>query len=53
MEYVRERGRITIGEATRIIEGVSHSTIKKRLADLVQNGFLSQQGKGRGTWYQF
>ena len=53
MEYVREKGRITIQEATQIIEGVSHATIRKRLADLVKNGFLSQQGRGRGTWYQF
>lgn len=52
MEYVQEKGRITIKEANQIIEGVSHSTIKKRLADLVKSGLLSQQGKGRGTWYQ-
>lgn len=52
MEYVQEKGRITMKEAAQIIDGVSHSTIKKRLADLVSSGLLSQQGKGRGTWYQ-
>lgn len=53
MEYVREKGRITLQEATQIIDSVSHATVRKRLADLVKNGFLSQQGRGRGTWYQF
>lgn len=52
MEYVQEKGRITMKEAKVIINDVSHSTLKNRIADLVKNGFLSQQGKGRGTWYQ-
>lgn len=52
MEYVQENKRITMKEAVEIIDGVSHSTIKKRFLDLVKGGFLSQQGKGRGTWYQ-
>lgn len=52
MEYVKEKGRITIKEAMEITTGISHSTLKKRIVDLVKNGLLSQQGKGRGTWYQ-
>lgn len=52
LEYIQEKGRITMKEATQIIDQVSHSTIKKRLADLVQAGLISQHGKGRGTWYQ-
>ena len=52
MEYVQENGRITMKQAVEIIDGVSHSTIKKRFASLVESGLLSQQGRGRGTWYQ-
>lgn len=52
MEYVKEKGRITIKEAGQITPDISLSTLKKRIADLVKSGLLSQQGKGRGTWYQ-
>lgn len=52
MEYVQQKGRITISEANQLVADVSHSTLKKRLADLVKKGMLSQQGRGRGTWYQ-
>jgi predicted HTH transcriptional regulator len=52
MEYVQDKGRITIKEAHQIINSVSPATVRKRIAGLVNKGLLSQQGKGRGTWYQ-
>ncbi|MCK5726642.1 MAG: Fic family protein [Thiotrichaceae bacterium] len=52
MEYVKEKGRITIKEAEGITMDIPRSTLKKRIADLVKSGLLSQQGKARGTWYQ-
>lgn len=52
MSYAHEKGRITLKEATEIIDTVSHGTIKNRLARLVKDGFLSKHGAGRGTWYQ-
>lgn len=51
MEYVQEKGRITMREACQI-NSVSNSTVKNRLTDLVRDGLLLRQGKGRGTWYQ-
>ena len=51
MEYVQEKGRITMREACQI-NSVSDSTVKNRLADLVKEGLLMRQGRGRGTWYQ-
>ena len=52
MEYVQDKGRITIKEANQIIDSISPATIRKRIAGLVKKGLLSQQGRGRGTWYQ-
>ena len=51
MEYVQEKGRITMREACQI-NSVSDSTVKNRLTDLVKEGLLMRQGRGRGTWYQ-
>jgi len=52
MEYVQVKGRITIKEANQIIDSVAPATVRKRIAELVKKGLLSQQGRGRGTWYQ-
>ena len=52
LEHVRQKGRITAGEAEEITRK-PRSTIKKRLGDLVREGLLARCGKGRGTWYQF
>lgn len=51
VEFAREHGRISIGEATRLT-GTSRNTLKQHFRTLVERGYLSQQGGGRGTWYQ-
>jgi predicted HTH transcriptional regulator len=50
VEFSREHGRITIGDATRLT-GVSRNTLKTHLGNLVAQGHLNQHGSGRGAWY--
>jgi Fic family protein len=47
---VRERGRLTIAEAVTLLE-VNRNTAKLHLRQLVENGYLIQNGTGKGTWY--
>ncbi len=51
MQYVESHQRITIREAEKLITTISRPTIKNRLSELVEQGFLIRHGKGRGTWY--
>ena len=51
VEFVREHGRITIGEAIKLT-GVSRNTLKQHFRNLVEHGHLNQQGGGRGVWYE-
>ncbi len=50
VEFAREHGRITIGEAIKLTS-VSRNTLKQHFRNLVANGQLSQHGSGRGVWY--
>jgi len=50
IEFAREHGRITIGEAVKLTE-VSRNTLKPHFRALVERGHLEQHGKGRGVWY--
>ena len=50
VEFVREHGRVTIGEAIRLT-GVSRNTLKQHFRALVERGTLDQHGRGRGVWY--
>jgi predicted ArsR family transcriptional regulator len=50
LELTRERGRITIADAAKII-GSSRNTIKDHITALTDAGHLSRHGAGRGTWY--
>jgi predicted HTH transcriptional regulator len=50
LELTRERGRITIADAAKII-GSSRNTIKDHIKALTDAGHLSRHGAGRGTWY--
>ena len=50
VEFAREHGRITIGDATKLT-GASRNTLKLHFRALVENGHLHQQGSGRGVWY--
>lgn len=51
VEFAREHGRVTIGEAVRLT-GSSRNTLKQHFRNLVEQGHLSQQGRGRGMWYE-
>ena len=51
VEFVREHGRITMGDAIRLTGG-NRNTLKQHFRALVESGALSQQGAGRGVWYQ-
>lgn len=51
MQYVDRNKRITLAEAENIISSITKPTIKKRLYQLVADGFLVKHGKARGTWY--
>ena len=50
VEFAREHGRVTIGEAIRLT-GASRNTLKQHFRALVERGTLNQHGSGRGVWY--
>lgn len=51
VEFAREHGRITIGEAIKLT-GASRNTLKQHFRALVERGHLNQHGSGRGVWYE-
>ena len=51
VEFVREHGRITIGEAMKLTD-TSRNTLKQHFRALVERGHLNQHGRGRGVWYE-
>jgi len=50
LELATEHGRLTVSQIVEIT-GANRNTVKKHLQSLVANRHLSQQGKGKGTWY--
>lgn len=50
VEFAREHGRVTIGEAIRLT-GASRNTLKVHFRALVERGTLNRHGAGRGVWY--
>lgn len=51
VEFAREHGRITMGEAIRLT-GSNRNTLKQHFKALVERGHLGQHGAGRGVWYE-
>jgi Fic family protein len=51
VEFAREHGRVTMGDAIRLTGG-SRNTLKQHFRALVERGHLGQQGSGRGVWYR-
>ena len=47
VEFAREHGRVTIGEAIKLT-GASRNTLKQHFRALVERGTLTQHGSGRG-----
>jgi Fic family protein len=50
VEFAREHGRVTMGDAIRL-SGGSRNTLKQHFRALVKQGHLNQHGSGRGVWY--
>lgn len=50
LELCRQRGRITVAEATKLT-GANRNTIKDHLKALARAGHLERHGAGRGSWY--
>ena len=51
VEFAREHGRITMGEAIRLTGG-NRNTLKQHFRTLVEQGQLVRRGGGRGAWYE-
>jgi len=51
VEFAREHGRVTIGEAIKLT-GRSRNTLKQHFRALVKRGYLNRHGGGRGVWYE-
>lgn len=51
MDYVRNHGRITMSEATTIIQA-NRNTLKLHFKKLLKRNLLVLEGKGRGAWYR-
>jgi len=51
VEFAREHGRVTIGEAIKLT-GASRNTLKQHFRALVERRYLDRQGSGRGVWYE-
>jgi Fic family protein len=50
LALVREHERLTISDLETFTQA-NRNTLKVRLRELVSDGFLSQSGKARATWY--
>jgi Fic family protein len=51
VEFAREHGRVTMGEAIRLT-GASRNTLKQHFRALVERGSIKRYGSGRGSWYE-
>lgn len=51
VEFAREHGRITMREVIRLTGG-NRNTLKQHFRALVERGYLSLHGSGRGVWYE-
>ena len=50
VEQAREHGRVTVADMVRLT-GASRNTIKQHFRGLVEKGYLTLNGSGRGAWY--
>ena len=51
VEFAREHGRITMGDAIRLTGG-NRNTLKQHFRALIERGHLGRRGAGRGVWYE-
>jgi Fic family protein len=50
LDFARHRGRATMGEVLRAT-GANRNTLKEHFRRLVEAGYLTRQGSGKGSWY--
>jgi Fic family protein len=50
LDVLKDRGRITIGEAVAITEA-NRNTLKPHFKHLLEKGLIELHGRGRGAWY--
>ena len=50
LELAKAQGRLSIGQIVQMT-GANRNTVKKHLQSLVSAKYLTQHGKGKGTWY--
>lgn len=50
LEYLTAQGRITMKQAEALTQ-TPRATLKLRMTQLLEDGFILRQGQGRGTWY--
>jgi Fic family protein len=50
LDILKERGRLTIGEAV-VITGANRNTLKQHFKHLLERDFIKLHGQGRGAWY--
>lgn len=50
IDLAHEHGQISVADIVSATEA-NRNTVKKRLGELVADGYLSRGGKGKGTWY--
>lgn len=51
LDFVTEKGELSISDVDALLSEVSRSTVKNDLAQLTEAGFIKRHGKGRGTVY--
>lgn len=51
LAFIHDHGRATIGDIVTVTQK-NRNTVKAHLRELVKQRKLSQQGKGKGTWYK-
>lgn len=50
LDVLKDRGRITIGEAIAITRA-NRNTLKPHFKHLLEKGLIELHGRGRGAWY--
>ena len=49
-ELTKERGQVKVEDVIRATTA-ARGTVKDYINQLIKNGYLVPQGKGKGTWY--
>ena len=50
IDYVRQHGRVTMANIV-CATGASRNTLKDHFRSLVEKGYLTLHGTGKGSWY--